>query len=300
MPHDPAAESSHSLETEVIMGALASVRRTLYGLGAVLFLLSLAPAAVAQHVGYVFEIDGDWRLDEQQLSRGYQLPAKGVVSIRSPAPDDHIVILDNNGELLARRRCNVPGECTRPVVLPEVKPARRSSAGILFDSVMQLLWGEKDKCILMRSRSLDLTDAVARLDGGKVDLGPVMKALEAEDYHLRMREVARVEKGSDGEWREPFALKWNPSDPASGVVPASGLRPGLYEIAALNYENGMYMPTNQSAWVLVGEGAAFESASAAQREALAVASKWGDAVAPEVARGFARAHLAQLSRQAAK
>lgn len=285
------------------MGVLTSVRRTLYVPAVALFILSLAPAARAQYVGYVFEIGGDWQLggrNPQKLSKGYQLPASGVVSIESPESSDHILILDNRGIILARRRCSIPGECSRPIALPGANRARPSSAEVMFDSVMKLLWGEPEIYILTRSRGIELADAVARLDGGKLDLGPVLKNLEAGGYNLRMREVAGDEKGTRGEWLKPFELKWEPSDPAAAVVPAAGLRPGLYEVAAFNRSNGVYIPTGQSARVLVSEGAAFEKAAAAQREALALAAKWGDAVTPEVARGFLLAHLSYLSRQAVK
>jgi len=279
------------------MGAHTGVSRTSYGLGAVLFALSLAQAARAQqHVGYVLEMGGTWQLGSQRISKGDQLPAGGVVSIQSPASDDHIVILDNNGRLLARRRCKVPDECGRPIVLPRANRARQSSAGILLDSVVKLLWGEPEKYILLRSRDQDLMDAVVRLDREKLDLGPALKQMAATDYHLRMREVAG--DGKSGAWLKPFALKLNPSAPA--VVAAPGLRPGLYEVASFSNANGVYIPTGDSAWVLVREGTEFEKAAAAEQEALALLAQWGDDVSSEVKRGFVRAHLSHLSRQAGK
>jgi hypothetical protein len=283
------------------MGTFISARRPSYWLGSLLFILSLAPAARAQHVGYVFELGGEWLLGHgspRRLSRGHKLPAGGTVYVQSPSSRDHIVILDNNGEIIARRRCSVAEDCNRPIVLPKAGKARPSSVGVVFSSVMKLLWGEPERYIPLRSRGLELTEGVARLNKGEVDLSPVLKRMAAGDYHLRMREVMRGDKTADGQWLGPFALKWEPPGPAA--LPVAGLRPGLYEVASLDYSGGMYMPKGESAWVLVGEAGTFEKASAAHEEALALTGKWGDAVTPAAARGFVRAHLSHLSRQAAK
>jgi hypothetical protein len=215
-------------------------------------MLSFAHAADAKPVGVVFEMSGAWLLGKdapQKLSKGHEVPAGGTVYIQSPTPGDSIVILDNNGGLLAHRRCRVAGECERPIVLPQAARPRPSSIGIMFDSVMKLLLGEPDEVIHMRSRGIDVTGVVL-LSDGKLDLGPVLTELEfpAGEYYLRMRDVARGEKAA-GEWLRPFALKWDKSARAPQSV--AGLRPGLYELAFLNYADGVYMPSGSGGLVLV-------------------------------------------------
>ena len=283
---------------------MSSIGRRLRGVGALFALLLLSQPALAQQAGYVFDIAGRWTLGDdagRSLSRGDRLPAGGVIRAQSPAADDFIVIVDNDGEIIARRRCARPEECRQPVTLPAARRPRPSAVHVLVESVMTLLWGEPDTYVPLRSRGIGvdlLQEGVALLKGGVVDLRMIFSKLPEGVYHFRMREVAGRGKAAPGEWAGPFELKWGPGAPAAHTAP--GLRPGLFEVELLSGTEGMYLPTGTSAWVLVGEQAAFDRAAAAHREAAELAGRWGDDVSSEMRRGFLRAHLAHLARGGAE
>jgi hypothetical protein len=93
-------------------------------------LLALVIAIVANSVvrseptvGYVAELSGHWFLypsrrgNPQELSLGKDLPARGVVRVKSPSSDDYIRIAKLRGEPLDERFCRVMNMCFKPIYL---------------------------------------------------------------------------------------------------------------------------------------------------------------------------------------
>lgn len=279
---------------------LASRRAPAAACALSLLLLPLARPAAArqQQAGYVLELAGNWYLagtPPRRLSPDDPLPAGAVVSAESPRPGDYIVILDNGGDIFARRRCGRDDDCRQPVRLGTTRRSSRpGKLQTLVRSVMTLLLGEHDVYVPLRSRGVGrglLREAVVSLQGGRLDLAPAFAQTPARDDQVRLREASAPAGTPAGAWLGPFRLAAGAGGGAA-LPRVPGLRPGLYELVLLNSAGGVVVG---DAWVLVTAAPAHAGAAAAHAEARALAESWGEQVTPEGARSFLRAHLAHLA-----
>jgi len=179
----------------------------------------LMPNALGQQqAGYVLEINGQWVLSGHgQLAQGQSVPAGGVVNAQSAAADDRIVIVNRNGEIVARRHCRNSGECARPIKLP-MPVSESSTLSIFVSSVMSLLSGEPDRYSIHRKRDEDFPDAVVKLDGQQLDLTPIFKMKGPRNFYVRLRAIRRQAEPA-AKWIGPITLAWNPDRPAIAKLP---------------------------------------------------------------------------------
>lgn len=262
-----------------------------------LLVASYAPHGATQApVGYVVEIHGDWYLNgntASPLKRWQKLPPGGTLSIKPPTPDARIVVSDLSGKIIDSRNCEAV-DCSRPFKLPGSSP-QRSLLRVAFDATVGLLFGSPDRYSIHRNRTFGsaLSDGVVRLEGGQIDLSPVLR--QSGRYYLRWR--SRPRSGETGKWSTPIGLRTERGQPALVAVP--DLKPGLYEIN-LQRRVGDSYETFASAWVLVSTSPGHENAAASFRQAVELTEQWGDKVEPNTSRQFLRAHLDYLAEQAGK
>ncbi|MGB8511036.1 MAG: hypothetical protein WCD76_21880 [Pyrinomonadaceae bacterium] len=257
--------------------------------------LSASYASAQQQVGYVLEINGKWFLDgNAQLAKGRVLPAGGTISAQSPTGDDYIVIVNLSGRrIIARRTCRDSDECNHPIKLPRTVASEPSTMNVFMSSLMNLLGGEPDRYAIGTKRGGDLPDAVVQLKDGALDLRPLFESKGKGTYYLRLRAIPREGKPSGGKWTGPLTLNWEQTKPAT--VSASGLQPGLYELALLDRDGDDYLPSGASAWVLAGKPEEYGKMAASFQEAVALTRMWGADVTAEGVRGFLRAQLDRLA-----
>lgn len=257
----------------------------------------VSPAAAQQTpIGYVMEIQGTWRLNEdtsRALERWQKLPPDSSIRVESPSPEDYIVIAGLSGGIIERRRC-ADGGCSQPLRL-STSTRRRSLTRVIFDATVELLLGSPDRYSIHRNRGYEraLSDGIVKLDSGAIDFSPVVKSTGR--YNLRWRALPRA--GQAGTWSSPLVIRLERGRPALVAVP--GFQPGLYEVNLLRSMGGHYEPF-ASAWVLVSSVAEYESAVTSFRQAVRLTEEWGDQVELETSRRFLRAHLDHLAGQASK
>jgi hypothetical protein len=253
----------------------------------------LMPNVSAQQAGYVLEINGQWILKGHgPLTKGQGVPTGGVVSAQSAAADDRIVIVNGNGDIVARRDCRNSGECARPIKLPQ--PASESSTwNVIVSSVMSLLGGEPDRYSVHRKRDEELPDGVVKISGAQLDVSPVFQKKSKGTYYFRLRTIPRP-GDQPSKWAGPFTLNWDRARIATVAV--SDARPGLYELALLDREGDDYLPTGASAWIVLTTPERFTETALTYQEAVELTRKWGTDVSPEGARSFLRARLDQLAK----
>jgi hypothetical protein len=239
------------------------------------------------HIGYVYELRGDWvSEDGTKLFKSSRLQAGERVHVRSPTSDDFIVIVNKTNSVIGRRSCNRADECAHPLVVWQV----------VVESVWDLLFGERGEVIVIRSREgPELLDGVAELRGGRVNLSTSFQRLPAGVYYLSMQSVGRPgTAAAEGNGVGVRKINWGPKSPP--VMSGRGLRPGLYELALhLQAGDGDTIPTGATAWVLLSKSKTFRNNTAAQQEAQALTDSWGNTVSTESKRDFLRAHLAHLA-----
>lgn len=260
-----------------------------------LLVLAFAPRVHAQ--GKVVGMRGDWIANGEKIeASGKSLAAGSKIQRQSSSPQDYIVIADaSSGKTLASRRCSVVVDCNQPFILPQ--SSRSTVFSIILDAATRLLWGERGKYALVRSRSEDvaLLDAVVPLKEGKVDLSPVFKKAKKGLYNLQYRSVSRGGETAAGKspWR--IAYDWTPGKPASVSIP--NLKPGLYELDLLEKAGEDFEPTGTGAWILVSQPAGYKKDAASFEEATTLTAQWSGEVAPNDSRSFLRAYLDHLNLQ---
>jgi hypothetical protein len=262
-----------------------------------LLIASFAPHGATQTpVGYVVEIHGDWYSNANTanpLKRWQKLMPSTTVSIKPPTPGALIVISDLNGKIIYSRNCEVD-DCSQPYKLPESSP-QRSLLGVAFDATVDLLFGSRDRYSIHRHRTSvsALSDGVVKLEGGQIDLSPVLRPRGR--YYLSWRSLPR--SGEPGEWSTQIRFRTERGQPALAAVP--GLNPGLYEFDLQILEFERYR-TVASAWVLVSDAPEYENAAASFRQAVELTEQWKAKVEPDTLRQFLLAHLDYLAEQAGK
>jgi hypothetical protein len=264
-------------------------------------LLSGSSVQAERHIGYIIDIEGRWQLGvnpAQELSRGSQVPAGGVIRIESPTPYDYIVISNFSGDIIARRQCSNPGDCNRPLRLPRPVESHNSIFGAIIGSVMSLFGGEPDRYSVHGQRGDELSEGVVLIKDGQVALDPVFAGRGSERFYLRLRAVAPRGRPLTEPWIGPITFNWEPGK--SSTASFEGIKPGLYELALLERSGNEYIPTGSTAWILASRPKQYRRLSLSFQKAVSLTQKWGKAITPEAARSFLRADLDYLARTARK
>ena len=269
------------------------------GSALVVSLLS-AQAKGWQVVGFVLEKQGTWQLTggTRNLAEGERLAARSRLTNPSPADGDRISVVNLNGDLIVRIRCKsgtcnaCPGQsdaCYDPIPpLPEPKAAP-SILGTMLHSVMELVNGKPDRYSVHRVRGHALSDAVVRLDRGRVDLGPVYAGQESGRYKIQFVSIG------DRRWKsDPVSFDWDPARGSGTAVPR--LERGLYALVQFDADDASSSPLME-AWVLVTNPDEYPKATSAFKAASDQTAKWGTSVTPDTKQRFLRAHLDYLAGQ---
>jgi len=283
------SKRSHPFSRRCLRGAIVG------GILVVWFLC--AQAAAWQVVGFVLEKHGTWRLkDGPDLTEGARLNAGGLLINLKPAEGDHIAVVNLNGDLILRIRCNSQkcnacsgksDACYDPIpALPQPKQSV-SVFGTVLESVMELVKGRPERYSVHRVRGHALSDAVLRLDQGRVDIGPVFAGQESGRHRIQFVSLA------DRRWKsDPFSFDWDPARGNATAVP--GLDRGLYALVLFDGNSGDSSPLME-AWVLLANPDEYPKAASAFKAASEQAAKWGENVSRDTTQRFLRANLDYLA-----
>lgn len=250
-----------------------------------IILLALTPTSNGQQVGYVLEIRGVWYLNgnpADTLRRWQPLPASSVIRVHSPSRYDAITVADMRGAILGRRECQT--DCLTPIRLPP-PPAQPTLVRGILKTAMEWLWGSPDRYIAARSRGAELSDGIAKLEHGKVDLNSLLNI--QGQYRCRWRLLAPNEKVAAPAWSEAVELK--------PIISFSEFKAGLYEFQALRKVVTGLEPVS-SAWVLVVLPEQYGNTQESYDQAVRLTKQWEGKVSPETVQAFLRAHLDELAQ----
>jgi hypothetical protein len=252
--------------------------------------------AAPARVGYVLEASGRWVAAgsaNAPLSPGHPLHAGDVLKVMDPTARDFIVLANVEGRNTRRIDCKETRVCAEGIAVPrELQQVARARTTIL-EAVMDRWRGRPPSYAEFVVRGGHLSDGVALLDAGGLEVRPVFEGSRADRYHVRLRPI-----GSDGTpaastWTVPVLYDWDP-DRATPLM-LVGFKPGLYELsAAAGSSPDKYGP---AVWVLAIPPNQHQAASTAFSDARAVSRTWGTDVRPEVVHSFLRAHLEQLAAE---
>jgi len=272
-------------------------------LGTTLLFIGMMPAAVhAQNtIGHVLDISGDWYLyvggadsnEGQKLSRWQDVPAAGIIRIKTPSKDDHISIIDIHLNVLVERKCASSESCYQPIFLP----ANLTESGILeetsalLNGAWNLLWGEPYQSSLFRTRGAAplLDEGVAPIVNGEADLRGLMQGMSSGKYSL-------VEyRGQSPEDRvvESTVFDWNPATPAA--ISIGNRKPGVYEISSVVSVNQDNL-SRLSLRVLLSTSKDYLVAADSFKKVRSLTDKWAGATDPTTVHDFLRAYLSQLAK----
>jgi hypothetical protein len=103
------------------------------------------------------------------------------------------------------------------------------------------------------SRGIELHEAVVQIAGGNV-------ALANQPYALRWQHLGATDRKPDEDPIGPITYQM--TSPNEAVIPAVGLKPGLYVVSLLQQQNDQYrLADAKTAWVFIAPANSFKSES---------------------------------------
>jgi hypothetical protein len=266
-----------------------------------LLLLPWRTGAEAAPIGFVLSFHGAWQVDGQSVRQGQPVfpSAKLALApgVRFDATKDlpwtiTVVLLDNTTCSLS---CGSAVTCAGGLALPESLGGPTSVLTKLVDAFRRIFANpDRYASLLSRGGSGDqnLTDAVARLDAGRIRLAPLLQAVASGQYRLQFKST---QQPTGPERREAVIdIEWSRSD--TSYTRPSDLVPGLYRVSLLSVDH-FAEPVGREAWVLVAAATTYESSRAAFERATTLASTWKTQVPAQDIDRFLRAYLASLAEQ---
>jgi len=264
---------------------------------ALLFALAAAaPGAVAQpgeEIGVVTSVDGTWYRGTPgtpPVGPGNRLLRGDTLAIRAGFTARKYVTGVLRGGRHVRFTCPARGICRAFVPADSLRNRARvpRSLAALVDGVVGLFTREHPAYAegIVRGDA-PASEAVLRLQGGALDVSPVLRGGRAGTYHLRFRPL-RGPPGAEGE--PPAVVSWDGEREAN--LPAGALISGLYEVEVR--AGGAAGRPGAHAWVLLAEDG-FEARERAFRGVQQLVAEWSGASEAE-RRAFLRATLDCLAR----
>jgi len=280
-------------------------RQRLLALAVLVVMIPSVHSEIQPVVGHVVELNGDWsvydsaRGDAQshKLSKWQQLPAGGVVRIKSPSTGDNINIVDENAQELIERLCNPVEHCLEPIFLPQSVAAK---SGDFFKAVLRQAWnllppllpGDDYEPSMHRVRGLRLqSEGVVPIRDGGIDLGEPMHSIIKGRYTLAAcNPEATCQQEASPRPEETVVFDWNPELTTIALV--GPLPPGLYVISPVEAPDQGASGLKISVRLLVCASKAFASTRSAFQSTQMLADSWSS----ETAHAFLWAYLVQLNR----
>ncbi len=258
--------------------------------------LACSPAVAAAEVaGYVLSVQGRWSVQGARavLAVGAPVPSDSRLVVAAPALGDHIVVVaSRSGAVLASRRCDSATACATPLRLQRADHPADAPMQQLVDRVFARLAGEPDRYVVTMSRGRGpLDDRILSLDERRVDLAPVFADFPAGAYEVRLSPLRCRGERACGERPIRGHVDWQPA--VRGHAGLDDVGPGLYEIA-VRAVAGDPVRDRARGWVLLLPASEHEAAERRYRSGVALAERWGGAVAADERRSFTRALLDAL------
>jgi hypothetical protein len=236
----------------------------------------------------------------RRLSLGNRVRAGEVVRDSSGGPavsrDSLTVWFEGHKPSVYPCTIGQPNEChdARQIYLPVSKiPPQKTLTEKAGDTLMKLVAvvfpDEPSRYFSAASRGLEgeVREAVVPLQGSHVDIAAVLGDLSAGVYSVRFESLA-----SSAGKTNAVQVRWQPGQQA--LVPATGLRPGLYRFTLLE---GPDEPGSSEAWILLSGPQKYSTDLAAFQGVQDTVAGWPKSADPVAIRAVLRASLEALSKQ---
>lgn len=242
-------------------------------------------AAPPADVGFVLEARGPW-----QLSSGGAAPQPLVAGQAVRAGDR---LLPGSGEatltvmLLDGKALHCPAEARCAAPLQSEAAKGRTGGWARLAKAIGGLFSQPERYAATMSRGEEVREAVGVVKGGRVDLGDALSRLPAGTVPLVLVPLddAGAAQG------DPLRLSVDPAATGPARTPrVEGAAPGLYRVQ---------LESGAEGWVYLAAPARFRAAAAGFARARAVAEGMGKEVSGRASRGFLRAALHAIARDAA-
>jgi hypothetical protein len=259
-----------------------------------LAVLSLADSCHAQQIGYVLDMSGDWFLNgSTRLQNSSSLPAGGVIRTNNPTDgNSFIIVVNREGNIIARKECKRPGDCSNPLQLPQFRKSSITSA--VIDSVLGLLGSDLSRYVPLISRGEGLSESVLKLEHDQIDLSGAFKDMSPGDYFIRFERHDESEQTPGNTATAPLAFRWDATRGA--LLRVNGLSRGLYTLRLVQAEGDRFENTPTEAWVLVSDANNFDKLSNSFNMSRKLVERWTtQEVGSGTVRSFLRASLERLA-----
>jgi hypothetical protein len=257
-------------------------------------------------IGHVLDFRGDWYLygaeggdaQSRKLSKWQELPAGGIVRVKSPAVDNYIVLVDQRLKIFVERSCRAESNCSQPIYLPKSSDeiSGTDAYAVALRKIWKALLGDPYERSMHRVRGMtSLSEGIAPIRDGEIDLAEPMRGISKGKYALlacRQRKSCELERNRDSQ--ETLTFDWDPALATTVTVGRRG-HPGLYEVRASQEPGPSASGVEVSVRILVCGSQSYPPALASFRRLQAITDKWGEAATPETAHSFLRAYLSQVA-----
>jgi len=246
----------------------------IFWLAAMLVGWPAAVGAAEEPVGIALRVSGAWRLDGAEIKGGAKLPGGGTLEPEKPGRKSFIVVCFSTGEAKTY---------TQTTVLPKLAAASLTSriwsaaAGHYHGGIVHAI-----------SRGDGIADGVAKLEGGQLDLAPLIRQLPAGAYQLQLVSMTTPAPARPAPMMLDF--KWDPDNPATIAAPK--LSPGIYRADAIDRRSDK--KSGADALVLVVSSRDYAGKQNAFAEAVALTKTWDESSWAKAAPSFLRAYLMSL------
>jgi len=258
-----------------------------------------------EFIGSVVEIEGKWILGSvppQQIDVGQRLPFEGKILPPAVSPNNEtskkayikILFIDGSEK---DYRCKNAGVCDGKTISLKLSASPPPSRLKVFIEVIISTFTIRPilyATAMARSENENLSDGVAKLDGGMVTLGDLFQKLPNDLYHLEFRRIDASGEIGRPLNTDPLQFQWSRSPNAQIAV--NGLRPGLYRLNLLTKTGSDKGLAYTHSWALISDPAQYEEVRSLYMEAERTAGvEWGKDLRPETIRSLLRAYIHHLA-----
>jgi len=276
-------------------------------LAAAMTMASLAAPDPAQVIGMVVRAEGTW-CDVTYL-RCEAKDFKGLWRMYRVRRDSKLVRagghLDGKESIVIRSRwgalttfdCANPRElgCKDPLNLSRLVPTTTEGNVVtaFFDAVLELASdrpsiydGLRQGILRTRGAMKQLSDGVAELRGGGLNLETILRGWSAGEYFLQLCPLDEAANANCPDQGSAVKYSWDPKQPAP--FPAGALRPGAYRLYFCEKGVGLPVRTENYADLIVAEEARYRELAADYSRVLDATRDWdsADPTAPALRRGY--------------
>lgn len=239
-------------------------------------------------VGFVLSVTGSWLLNNtEKIAVGRAVHPGDSLRAEASAGHANIVVPLYSGKV---ERCPSAShrDCTSPISIRDIHQPP-ASFGRAWDAIRALFGTSEGSRFALAhtiSRGFTLSEAILRLDQGRIDLSPLLAGLDPGAYELKFEPEAMA----DNDQRAAATLRVTVREGSTGgmmLLEAGAIEPSLYRVTKVG--------TKADAWVLIASSDKYEALAAEFSGASAITSAWQSDVKMADKRRVLRAWLYHLA-----